>query len=47
MKLTDLRQEFLMGEDRPFESCHASTLLKLKNGDILTVANINLQVNIN
>ena len=36
MKLTDLRQEFLMGEERPFESCHASTLLKLKNGDIPT-----------
>ncbi len=35
MKLTALQQEFLMEEERPFESCHASTLLKLKNGDIL------------
>ena len=36
MRLVDLRQEFVMGESRPFESCHAATLLRLKNGDILT-----------
>ena len=35
MKLADLRQEFLMEEARPFDSCHASTLVKLENGDIL------------
>ena len=29
MKLADLRQEFLMEEARPFDSCHASTLVKL------------------
>ena len=35
MKLINLKQEFLMGEDRPFESCHAATLLKLRSGDLL------------
>ncbi|MBR4236310.1 MAG: exo-alpha-sialidase [Clostridia bacterium] len=35
MKLNDLKQEFLMTEERPFESCHAATLLKLNNGDML------------
>ncbi|MBO4331003.1 MAG: exo-alpha-sialidase, partial [Oscillospiraceae bacterium] len=36
MKLADLKREFLMTEERPFESCHAATLLRLNNGDVLT-----------
>ncbi len=28
-------REFIFAEDRPFASCHASTLLALENGDIL------------
>lgn len=35
MRLANLWQEFLMEDERPFDSCHASTLLKLKNGDLL------------
>lgn len=35
MRLTHLQQEFLMEDVRPFDSCHASTLLKLGNGDIV------------
>lgn len=35
MQITGLKQEFLMENDRPFDSCHASTLLRLKDGGIL------------
>lgn len=35
MQVTELRQEFLMEEDRPFDSCHAATLLTLKDGGLL------------
>ena len=36
MKVRNFMQEFVMREDRPFDSCHASTLLKLKDGGVLT-----------
>ncbi len=36
MKANGFVQEFVMGEERPFDSCHASTLLKLKDGGVLT-----------
>ncbi len=35
MKIKEFIQEFIFEEDRPFDSAHASTLLELKNGDIL------------
>lgn len=35
MSLTKLIKEFIFEEERPFKSCHASTLLVLLNGDIL------------
>ncbi|MCR4622884.1 MAG: exo-alpha-sialidase [Clostridiales bacterium] len=35
MRIIELKQEYLMEEARPFDSCHASTLVKLANGDIL------------
>jgi predicted neuraminidase len=33
--LKPLTREFIFGDDRPFLSCHASTLVKLDNDDIL------------
>ncbi len=35
MQIKDLKQEFLMTDDRPFDSCHASTLLMLRDGSVL------------
>lgn len=35
MKVTNIIREFIVKEDAPFDSGHASTLLELKNGDIL------------
>lgn len=35
MKATHVTQEFVTPEERPFESCHASTLLTLKDGGLL------------
>ncbi len=35
MRLTHLCQEFLVEDERPFDSCHASTLIRLGNNDIL------------
>ena len=35
MKAVHIVREFAVPENRPFDSCHASTLLKLKNGEIL------------
>jgi len=36
MKITGITKEFIMQEDRDFDSAHASTLLELKNGDIIS-----------
>lgn len=33
-KITE-RKEYIFGDDRPFLSCHASTLVELDNGDTL------------
>lgn len=33
--MTNLQKEFVFGEERPFSSCHASTLVELSNGEIL------------
>ena len=35
MKLLEAKKEFIMEDDRDFDSCHASTLIKLPCGDIL------------
>jgi predicted neuraminidase len=35
MKIFDSRKEYIYKEDREFQSCHASTLICLDNGDIL------------
>lgn len=35
MKLVEVQKEFIFEEDRPFDSAHASTLLKLSGGGIL------------
>lgn len=35
MKVTGMIKEFILGEDRPFQSSHASTLLPLKDGGVL------------
>lgn len=35
MKATAYEKQFLVEEDRPFDSGHASTLVRLENGDIL------------
>lgn len=35
MKIKEFTQEFIIEEDRDFDSAHASTLLELKNGDVL------------
>ena len=35
MKLLETKREYIMEEDRDFDSAHASTLIKLPNGDIL------------
>lgn len=35
MKIVDITKEFIMEEDREFDSAHASTLVELKNGNIL------------
>ena len=35
MGLSDKVKEFVFKNDRPFNSCHASTLIRLNNGDIL------------
>ena len=35
MKAVQVTQEFAVPEDKPFDSCHASTLVELKGGGIL------------
>ncbi len=35
MKITNFVQEFIAGDDKPFDSAHASTLLELKDGGVL------------
>jgi predicted neuraminidase len=35
MKLINQQKEFAIGEERPFTSCHASTIVALPNGDLL------------
>ena len=35
MKVNNFVQEFIVEEDRPFDSAHASTLLQLRNGGVL------------
>lgn len=35
MKITNFIQEFIVQEDREFDSGHASTLLELKNGNVI------------
>lgn len=35
MKLIKNIQEFVFEEDRPFKSCHASTLIVLEDGSVL------------
>lgn len=36
MKLLETQKEFIVEEDRDFDSPHASTLIRLSNGDILS-----------
>lgn len=38
MKIKNFVQEFIMEEERPFDSAHASTLLELKDGDDVLAA---------
>ena len=35
MKILETKKEFIVEEKRDFDSPHASTLIRLKNGDIL------------
>jgi predicted neuraminidase len=35
ISITESRKEYIFGNDRDFDSCHASTLVRLENGDIL------------
>lgn len=35
VKVKNVIREYIVGEDRPFDSCHASTLLQLQDGTVL------------